>query len=67
MKKAVYQVYLEDVVRNYDFGNQNGFLFCLFETISNALYCSSINKDINITVKLTREYKPNELSNEDDE
>ena len=64
-KKAVYQVYLEDVVRNYDFGNKNGFLFCLFETISNALYCSTNNSDINITVKLTREYKANELSNED--
>jgi len=67
MKTAMYQVNIENVVRHYDFGNENGFLFCLYETISNALYCSSDNSDIRITIKLTREYKANELTAVDEE
>jgi hypothetical protein len=67
MKTGTYKVNIENVVRHYDFGNENGFLFCLFETISNALYCSAHNKDIKITIKITREYKANELTNIDED
>jgi hypothetical protein len=67
MKTATYQVNIENVVKHYDFGNENGFLFCLFETVSNALYCSSDNKEIKITIKITREYKANELTNVDED
>jgi len=67
MKAGTYKVNIENVVKHYDFGNENGFLFCLFETISNALYCSSYNNEIKITIKITREYKANELTNVDED
>jgi hypothetical protein len=45
MKTATYKVNIEKVVRQYDFDNLNGFLFCLYETVPNALYCCFDNKD----------------------
>jgi hypothetical protein len=62
----MYQVDISDVVRNYELSDENGFLFCLFETVSNALYCSADNKDIKITIKFNREYKANELIKDDE-
>ena len=56
----MYQVDINDVVRTYDFGDGNGFLFCLFEAVSNSLYCCVNNQDIKITVQLKREYRANE-------
>ena len=61
----MYQVDINDVVRIYDFANENGFLFCLFEAISNALYCCVNNQDIKITVQFKREYRANELIKDD--
>lgn len=57
----MYQVDINDVVRTYDFGDENGFLFCLFEAVSNSLYCCVNNQDIKITVQFKREYRANEL------
>jgi hypothetical protein len=58
----MYQVDINDVIRNYEFKDDEGFLFCLFEAVSNALYCCVDNNDIKITVQFTREYKANELT-----
>ncbi|GHV86802.1 hypothetical protein AGMMS50255_0980 [Spirochaetia bacterium] len=63
---AMYQVDINDVVRNYDLGDSEGFLFCLFEAVSNALYCCVKNQDIRITIRFTREYKANELTRDND-
>jgi hypothetical protein len=62
----MYQVDINDVVRNYDFTEENGFLFCLFEAVSNALYCCVNNQSIKITVQLKREYRANELIKDDE-
>jgi hypothetical protein len=61
----MYQVDINDVVRIYDFADENGFLFCVFEAISNALYCCVNNQDIKITVQFKREYRANELIKDD--
>jgi hypothetical protein len=61
----MFQVDIKDVVRNYDFTEENGFLFCLFEAVSNALYCCVNNQNIKITVQFKREYKANELIKDD--
>jgi hypothetical protein len=66
VKRAMYQVDINDVVRNYEFKDDEGFLYCLFEAVSNALYCSVNNKDIKVVVQFTREYKANELIKDDD-
>jgi hypothetical protein len=39
----MYKVDIKDVIRNYDLRNDEGFLFCLFEAVSNALYYSMEN------------------------
>ena len=65
MKPAKLEVELENVVKNYDFDEENGFLFCIFETISNSLYCRSNSGKVSITVKFTREYRTNELVKDD--
>jgi hypothetical protein len=62
----MFEVEVDDVVRNYEFDNDEGFLYCLFEAVSNALYCSVNNKNIKITVQFTREYKANELTKDND-
>jgi hypothetical protein len=62
----MYQVDINDVVKNYDLNDSEGFLFCLFEAVSNALYCCVNNQDIRITVRFTREYKANELTRDND-
>ncbi|MDR0760334.1 MAG: ATP-binding protein, partial [Treponema sp.] len=64
-KTPMYQVDINDVVRSYDFGDEDGFLFCLFEAVSNALYCCVNNQDIKITVQFKREYRANELIKDD--
>jgi hypothetical protein len=63
---AFYKVEIEDVVRNFDYNSEKGFLNCLFETVSNALYCCVNNKNIKITIRFTREYKANELIDDDE-
>jgi hypothetical protein len=62
----MYQVDINDVVRVYDFAGESGFLFCLFEAVSNALYCCVNNQDIKITVRFKREYRANELIKDDE-
>ena len=62
----MYQVEIEDVIRNYELRDDEGFIFCLFEAVSNALYCSTDNNDIKITIKINREYKVNELTKNND-
>ncbi|MDR2756350.1 MAG: ATP-binding protein [Planctomycetaceae bacterium] len=57
----MYEVDLKDVIKNYDLRAEEGFLFCLLEAISNALYCSIENSNIQITVKITRQYAANEI------
>jgi hypothetical protein len=61
----MFQVDIKDVVRNYDFTKENGFLFCLFEAVSNALYCCVNNQDIKIIVQFRREYRANALIKDD--
>ena len=57
---------IRDVVKNYDLKDEEGFLFCLFEAVSNSLYCCIDNSDINIIINFSREYKANDiLKNED--
>ena len=58
----MYQVDINDIIRNYEFRDDEGFLFCLFEAVSNALYCCADNNDIKIAVQFTREYRTNELT-----
>jgi hypothetical protein len=58
---VLYQVEINDVIRNYELKNQEGFLFCLFEAISNALYSSINNTDIKIKIDFKRQYKANEI------
>jgi hypothetical protein len=62
----MYKVDIEDAIRNYDLNNEDGFLFCLFEAVSNALYCSLENQNIKVTVNLTRQYKANEINKDAD-
>ncbi|MDR1963679.1 MAG: ATP-binding protein [Planctomycetaceae bacterium] len=62
----MYEVDIKDVVRNYNLRKQEGFLFCLFEALSNALYCSIDNSHIQITVNLTRQYAANEINKDED-
>ncbi|MDR3256414.1 MAG: hypothetical protein LBT18_01985, partial [Endomicrobium sp.] len=57
----LYQVDINDVIRNYELKNQEGFLFCLFDAISNALYSSIDNTNIKIKIDFTRQYKANEI------
>jgi hypothetical protein len=52
---------IDDVVRRYELSEEQGFLFCLFEAISNSLYCCAKNKEILITINLKRQYKANEI------
>ncbi|MDR2098355.1 MAG: hypothetical protein LBP37_07535 [Spirochaetaceae bacterium] len=61
-----YQVDINDVVRNYELSESEGFLFCLFEAVSNALYCCANNQDIRITVRFTRNYKANDIIKDND-
>jgi hypothetical protein len=62
----MYKVDIEDVAREYELSNEQGFLFCLFEAVSNALYCSMDNQNIKITVNLTRQYTANEINRDAD-
>jgi nitrogen fixation/metabolism regulation signal transduction histidine kinase len=62
----MYQVDINDVVRAYDFGDENGFLFCLSEAVSNALYCCVNNQSIKIAVQFKREHRANELIKDDE-
>jgi hypothetical protein len=52
---------IDDIVRRYDLSEEQGFLFCLFEAVSNSLYCCANNKEILITINLKRQYKANEI------
>ncbi|MDR2438803.1 MAG: ATP-binding protein [Planctomycetaceae bacterium] len=61
----MYEVDLKDVIKNYDLRTEEGFLFCLLDAISNALYCSIENSNIQITVKITRQYVANEIIKDD--
>jgi len=58
---ATFEADIKDVVRNYDLKPNEGFLFCLFEAVSNSLYCCRENNNINIAVHLRRTYRANEV------
>ncbi|MDR1383604.1 MAG: ATP-binding protein [Planctomycetaceae bacterium] len=62
----MYEVDIKDVIKNYDLNAEKGFLFCLLEAISNALYCSIKNSSIQITVNIRRQYTTNEIVNDED-
>jgi hypothetical protein len=62
----MYKVDIKDVIKNYDLNAEEGFLFCLLEAISNALYCSIENSSIQITINITRQYKSNEIKKDED-
>ncbi|MDR1923265.1 MAG: ATP-binding protein [Planctomycetaceae bacterium] len=62
----MYEVDIKDVVRNYNLNKQEGFLFCLFEAVSNALYCSMENSHIQITINIKRQYTANEINKNED-
>jgi hypothetical protein len=62
----MYEADMKDVVKNYDLNVESGFLFCLYEAISNALYCSIKNSSIQITINITRQYKANEIKKDED-
>ncbi|MDR3238455.1 MAG: hypothetical protein LBT84_08120, partial [Spirochaetia bacterium] len=61
-----FEVDLNDVIKVYDLKKDEGFLYCLYEAISNSLYCCRDNKKVNITVQLYRQYKANELAKDED-
>jgi hypothetical protein len=66
MQPLTLNVDIRDVIKNYDLKDDEGFLFCLFEAISNSLYCCIDNSDISIAINLYRDYKANEvIKNED--
>ncbi|MDR1269951.1 MAG: ATP-binding protein, partial [Planctomycetaceae bacterium] len=56
-----FKVELNDIIKNYTLEEENGFLFCLYESISNALYCGRSNTEINIIIKFSRQHQTNEL------
>ncbi|MDR2426139.1 MAG: ATP-binding protein [Endomicrobium sp.] len=60
------QTDINDLIKHYELTNQEGFLFCLFEAISNALYSSIENTDVKIKVNFTRQYKANEIIEDKD-
>jgi len=57
---------IKDIVRNYDLTNDEGFRMCLFEALSNALYCSRNNETIIINIKFTRQYTANDIREDKD-
>ncbi|MDR1834548.1 MAG: hypothetical protein LBQ96_01960 [Fusobacteriaceae bacterium] len=63
---ALLKVELQDVIKNYNLSEEQGFLFCLFEAVSNSLYCCLENQKIEIEIKFYREYAPNNLIGEGD-
>jgi hypothetical protein len=60
------QTDINDLIKHYELTNQEGFLFCLFEAISNALYSSIENTDIKIKVNFTRQFEANEIIEDKD-
>ncbi|MDR0908404.1 MAG: hypothetical protein LBM77_01435 [Spirochaetaceae bacterium] len=63
---AIYQADINDIIRNYDLKNDEGFLFCLFEALSNSLYNSLETPVIDITVSIKRDYKVNDIAKDVD-
>ncbi|MDR2180578.1 MAG: hypothetical protein LBP21_09730 [Synergistaceae bacterium] len=63
---AVFEADVDDLIRDYELEDDKGFLFCLYEAVSNALYCCLGKKRISIEVRLSREYRANELANDED-
>jgi hypothetical protein len=63
---ATFKADVRDLVRDYDLKNDEGFLFCLYEAISNSLYCCLEREQIRIAVRLYREYRANELTKNED-
>ena len=57
---------IKDIIRNYDLQADEGFLFCLFEAVSNSLYCCMENQYTKITVNITRQYAANEIYKDKD-
>ena len=57
---------IKDIIKNYDLQNYEGFLFCLFEAVSNSLYCCMENKNTKITINITRQYSANEINKDKD-
>jgi hypothetical protein len=59
-----YQVNIKNKINNYPLNDSEGFLFCLFESISNSLFSCIKQKNINITITIKREYFTNAIKNE---
>jgi len=57
---------IKDIIKNYDLQNDEGFLFCLFEAVSNSLYCCMENRNTKITIYITRQYSANEINKDKD-
>jgi hypothetical protein len=57
-----YQVNITDKMRNYQLKDDEGFLFCLFEAISNSLWSCMNNKKIDIEITIKREYEINSIN-----
>jgi hypothetical protein len=66
MKPLTLNVDIRDVIKNYDLKDDEGFLFCLYEAVSNSLYCCIDNSDISIAINLYRDYKANEIRKNED-
>jgi len=59
---ATFEVDINDAINNYELKDNEGFKYCLFEAISNSLYCClNNNTDINISINLYRTYAVNEI------
>jgi hypothetical protein len=57
-----YQVDIKDKVNNYPLKGENGFLFCLFEAVSNSLFSCKNEENITIDIIIKREYVTNEIN-----
>lgn len=63
---AVFEADVDDLIRDYELGDDNGFLFCLYEAVSNSLYCCLEKERIGIEIRLSREYRANELRKDEE-
>jgi hypothetical protein len=66
MEPLTLNVDIRDVIKNYDLKDEEGFLFCLFEAVSNSLYCCIDNREISIVINFFRDYKANDIFKNED-
>jgi hypothetical protein len=62
---AVFKADVNDLIRDYELEDDKGFLFCLYEAVSNSLYCCLEKERIRVEVRLSREYRANELAKDE--